>query len=178
MFGLFQQKNPYEQAAGNLYQIIADQAREPAFYTEYSVPDTIDGRYDLLLLHIFMVLHRLIKEEGAAKDMAQALFDITFADMDQALRQVGIGDMGIPKHMRRMMKAFNGRMHAYETALKGGTLETALERNVYGGRNSQVKKLESHVLESIGYIEKQDLSLILRGEVLFLPTQEKVRSYG
>lgn len=119
------------------YEACFMQARQPVFYTGAGVPDTVDGRFDLLLVHEFLVIRRLLSASNRAeegREFSQALFDITFADMDQSLRDAGIGDMGVPKHVRRMMLAYNGRMHAYESAFNEGkaALEEALERNLYG----------------------------------------------
>lgn len=126
---LFKQKDDPAEA---LYEQAVTKARDPVFYTEYGVPDTFDGRFDLLLVHIFIHLHRLMGGK-AYPQTAQSLFDMTFRDMDQTLREMGIGDMGVPKHMKRMMKAFNGRMHVYQDALEGdGDLKDALRRNLYG----------------------------------------------
>lgn len=133
MLALLKSKNSYETAARGLYAQILEKTRQPVFYRRFSVPDTFSGRFDLLLLHIFVVINRVANEGRAGKDLGQALFDATFADMDQTLREMGIGDMGVPKHMRRMMKAFNGRVHAYSAALEDTEkLEQALRRNLYG----------------------------------------------
>jgi cytochrome b pre-mRNA-processing protein 3 len=132
MLGLLRKRNPYEHNARAVYAAALKKVREPSFYTAYGVPDTFDGRFDLLLLHVFLVINRMVDEQGVGAEFNQALFDVTFADMDQTLREMGIGDMGVPKHMRRMMKAFNGRMHVYQDAFKNGFLRTALIKNLYG----------------------------------------------
>jgi len=145
MFGtLFKQKNKTQQVARDLYAQALSNTRAPAFYIDGGVPDTFDGRFDLLMLHLFLILNPLI-ETPENDAIAQAVFDVTFKDMDQTLREMGIGDMGVPKHQKRMMKAFNGRMHSYKIAIepesfadkdiKGlgpTTLEGALRRNLFG----------------------------------------------
>ena len=136
-------KNLYAQAAEAAYAAMLEHIRKPAFYKDYGVPDTFDGRFELLVLHAFLVIERAGSE---GQEFAQALFDVLFADMDQTLREIGIGDMGVPKHMRRMMKAFNGRMHAYHA----GPLGTALGRNLYGTLPQgfiPVEKMAAYVLE-------------------------------
>ena len=98
----------------------------------------------MLLLHIYLVLQVMIDEgHEDAEAFNQALFDETFRDMDQTLREMGIGDMGIPKHMRKMMRAFNGRMHAYSAGMKDGDFKGALAKNLYG----TVQKPEPLALE-------------------------------
>tara|TARA_B100001989_G_C24516171_1_gene453266 strand:- start:914 stop:1483 length:570 start_codon:yes stop_codon:yes gene_type:complete len=153
---LFRKKNSKQrevyQKAEALYSQALLQTREPVFYTEMGVPDTFDGRFDLLLLHIFILYYKYYDEEYY-KTLAQNLFDITFQDMDQTLREMGIGDMGVPKHQKRMMKAFNGRMHNYMAAvaperldadtlsrINKGTLEDVLMRNLYGSCTEDVDK--------------------------------------
>ncbi len=144
---LFKQKDKIQtpdQIAQALYEGALSQTRKPEFYTECGVPDNFDGRFDLLLVNIFILLRQL-KDHPEYDDISQALFDATFKNMDQTLREMGIGDMGIPKHMKRMMKAFNGRMHSYLAAIdpeslkdteiegiKKTTLEESLRRNVFG----------------------------------------------
>ena len=105
----------------------------PVFYERYAVPDTIDGRYEMIALHCFMVMKRLHREAQAP--LAQKLFDAFFVNMDRSLREIGIGDLGVPKHMKRMMQGFNGRRQSYQDALDGDdreALKAALVRNVYG----------------------------------------------
>lgn len=171
MFGLIKRKNPYEQEASALYHVIFEQSRQPVFYADYGVPDTIDGRFDLLLVHIFIVLHHLNAMDAQGQELGQALFDMCFADMDQAMRNRGVGDMGVPKHMRRMMKAFNGRMHAYEEALEQGTLEGALIRNLYGTvetpNPAHVKRMANHMQHSLKAFETLDLDAYMNGAITF-----------
>lgn len=172
MFGLFKKKNPYEQAVHEVYAKALDNTRKQMFYTEYGVPDTFDGRFDLLLLHIFMILHRMLKENPvSAESFNQALFDETFKDMDQTLREMGIGDMGIPKHMRKMMKAFNGRMHGYQYAIKEHTLSFALKNNLYGTtpdvEPETILKMEQKVLEMVKTLKTQSVDDIMSGNIEF-----------
>lgn len=140
---LFKSKNPHMVIAEKLYADALLHTRKEKFYTDFGVPDSLDGRFDLLLVHIFIILNRRMGNAGY-DELSQALFDVTFKDMDQTLREIGIGDTGMKRHMKRMMKAFNGRMHAYQYAvapeslcdkdiegLTKSTLEEALKRNLY-----------------------------------------------
>ena len=143
-----QKRNPDKEQAKRLYAACLKHSRQPYFYQDYKVPDSFDGRFDLLVLHIFLIIHRLGPKEAAYN---QTLFDVMFADMDQTLREKGIGDMGVPKHMKRMMLAFNGRMHAYEDGIKNDTLKEALKRNLYG----TVSKVKEETLDNMtAYIQK------------------------
>jgi cytochrome b pre-mRNA-processing protein 3 len=172
MLALLKRKNPYAQPAKAVYGQLLEKTRAPVFYAEYGVPDSFDGRFDLLILHVFFVVKRLAHEGRTGRDFNQALFDATFADMDQTLRERGIGDVGVPKHMRRMMKAFNGRMHAYSAALGDDkALAEALMRNLYGTSvvvdMEKASRISDYVLRSIAALEKQPLSDIIAGRVIF-----------
>src|ERR1043165_607987 len=117
------------------YGAIVAQAREPRFYAAYGVPDTVLGRFDLLVLHLALLLRRL-REGDATRALAQGVFDAFCRDMDHNLREMGISDQGVPHQMRRVGEAFYGRARAYDAALAEGAddaLVQALARNVYAG---------------------------------------------
>ncbi|HVJ52372.1 MAG TPA: ubiquinol-cytochrome C chaperone family protein [Aliidongia sp.] len=125
-------RSPERDAAHSAYSAIVAQAREPAFYRDYGVPDTLDGRFEMIALHAFLVLHRL-RGETAAQRFGQALFDLFFADMDRALREMGTGDLSVGKQIGRMAEGFFGRIAAYQRGLaEAPELEEALRRNLYG----------------------------------------------
>ena len=167
----FTTENPYEIEARAVYAACLDQVRLPLFYTDYGADDSFEGRFDLLLVHLFCVLHVAGGTDG---DFNQALFDATFADMDQSLREMGIGDMGIPKHMRRMMKAFNGRMHRYEDAYIEGkeAMIEAITLNLYGTLKDvdahQVQKMFDYIHRTIDNLKSQTPEAILDGQITFL----------
>ncbi len=147
--GFFKQ-DPQEARARALYERIVAQARQPGFYRDCGVPDTVDGRFESIALHVFLVLHRLKADPGDTEALGQALFDVMFQDMDQNLRELGAGDMGVGPRVKRMAQGLYGRIAAYEAGLKGpgagpgadsgpdsgpnsGTeLEAALRRNLFG----------------------------------------------
>lgn len=135
MFSLFKKRKPHEAEARALYGAVMEVSRDAAFYERLGVPDSMDGRFDLLLVHMFLIIDRLLGGRAESDVLAQALFDVAFADVDQALREDGVGDMKISKHMKRMMLAFNGRMHVYDAAMNApddAALKAALRRNLYG----------------------------------------------
>jgi cytochrome b pre-mRNA-processing protein 3 len=117
-----------------IYGMIVTQAREPLFYRDLGVPDTVNGRFDLLLLHLWLVLRRL-KSVGSGTALSQALFDHFCTDMDDNLREMGVGDQSVPKRMREFGEAFYGRTTAYDMALTEGreALAQALCKNVLNG---------------------------------------------
>jgi cytochrome b pre-mRNA-processing protein 3 len=173
MLALFKKKKPFAAPAERVYADILQRVRQPAFYSTYGVPDSFDGRFDLLLLHLFIVVNRLAREGQAAQEFNQALFDVTFADMDQTLRERGIGDMGVPKHQRRMMKAFNGRMHAYDEALAqgDGALSIALRRNLYGTLEDSevpdIKKIMRYMKQNMAQAAQMPADALMQGESFF-----------
>lgn len=136
MWKLFQPRISNDAAAdaAALYAAVMTQSRRPVFFTRLGVPDTVDGRFDLLTLHAALVMRRLRADGGPGHVFAQALFDRMFRDMERAVREMGVGDLGVSKHMKRMIKAFYGRAQAYEAALDadGPVLQEALTRNLYG----------------------------------------------
>jgi cytochrome b pre-mRNA-processing protein 3 len=117
-----------------IYGMIVTQAREPMFYRDLGVPDTVNGRFDLLVLHLWMVLRRLKPAEGGV-GLSQALFDRFCEDMDANLREMGVGDLTVPKRMQAFGEAFYGRVAAYDLALSAGEepLAQALCKNILNG---------------------------------------------
>jgi cytochrome b pre-mRNA-processing protein 3 len=129
---IFRTTDTASPAAAALYGAIVTQARHPTFYASWGVPDTVDGRFEMIALHMFLVLHRL---KGAGEgELAQQLFDTMFGDMDRSLREMGAGDLGVGKRVRAMAEGLYGRMAAYEAGLDEDdvSLATALRRNAFG----------------------------------------------
>lgn len=173
MLGLIRtQKQPdFKIAAKSVYADLLRQSRHPWFYREAGAPDSFDGRFDILLLHVFFVVHHLCHQGASGQAFNQALFDAMFFDMDQTLREMGIGDMGVPKHMRRMMKAFNGRIQAYEAAWQtsDSAFTEALRRNVYGGAapsSGQLQLLAAYAKGAVMAMEAQEVEVLLAGSAL------------
>ncbi|MBV9511586.1 MAG: ubiquinol-cytochrome C reductase, partial [Caulobacteraceae bacterium] len=107
-----------ERLAGQaLYEAAIRQARQPALYADLSAPDTTEGRFELYTLHVVLVLHRLKGLGGQAGRISQALFDAYIRALDDALREMGVGDLSVGKKMRKLGEAFYGRAKAYDAAL-------------------------------------------------------------
>lgn len=134
LFRRFSSETPDARAIESLYAAIVTQARRPEFYASLGVPDTVDGRFDMIALHMFLVLHRLRQAGPAAAAASQALFDTMFADMDHNLREMGAGDLGVGRRVRAMAEGFYGRIGAYERGLAAddSALAAALRRNLFG----------------------------------------------
>jgi cytochrome b pre-mRNA-processing protein 3 len=120
-------------AVERLYKTVTDLARAPVFYTRFAVPDTTDGRFDLLCLMLGLFLFRIQQVDGV---LAQAVFDFAFKDAERGLREAGVGDLSVPKHMKRMLAGFYGRVASYYEALEQQETEglaVMLTRNLYNG---------------------------------------------
>lgn len=126
-------RNPDQRSIAALYGAIVAQARTPAFYGGYGVPDTVLGRFDMVVLHAVLLVRRL-RGSDRLQALGQGVFDAFCRDMDDNLREMGVSDVGVPRTMRRLAEAFYGRARAYEAALAAAgneALAAALARNVY-----------------------------------------------
>lgn len=125
-----------DATAVSLYRSIVAQARLPEFYGRHGVPDSLDGRFDMIVLHAYLTMRRLRACGSEAADrLSQNLFDLLFADMDVNLREIGVGDLGVGKRVKKMAQAFYGRVEAYDAGLAAESdqvLSEALTRNLYG----------------------------------------------
>jgi cytochrome b pre-mRNA-processing protein 3 len=171
MLARFFRPTAQREAAYRLYGRIVEAARRPEFFAERGVPDTLDGRFELIALHASLVFRRLAAGHPRARDFSQELFDAMFADLDRALREMGAGDLGVGKHVKRMVSGFYGRARAYERALGGAEpLEPALRRNLYGTtepREDDVRAIAAWVRVADTALAAQKLEAILAGEVVF-----------
>lgn len=172
MFASLKNRRSRRDAALAAYTAIVARARDPGLFAAWSVPDTLDGRFELLALHAFLVMNRL-KREPAAKDFAQSLFDIMFADLDRAVREMGSTDTGVGKRVKAMARGFYGRVAAYDKGLADETeLEAALRRNLFG----TVQPAPESVAAAARYLRAQVAALaavpaetFLAGQAPFAP---------
>jgi len=172
MLGRLFRRDPREDAARALYATIVAQARRPEFYAGCAVPDSLDGRFDLVLLHVFLVLRRLKAGPAEARELGQRLFDTLFVDMDGSLREMGVGDLVIGKRVKAMVQAFYGRVEAYERALDGdeATLRAALGRNLYGTATppeAPLASLAGYVRREAADLARQETAQLLAGDLRF-----------
>ena len=163
---------PVSKEVDLTYNIIVKQARKPTFYRDIGVADTLDGRFDLLGLHICVLFYRLKFEGKQAAIFSQELFDLMFTDMDRSLRELGVGDLSVGKRVKEMGRALLGRLEAYDRALGSDLreLECVLTRNVYRGDPNtcwHVRKLASYVRNILAGLEKTPTDEILRGDFCF-----------
>jgi cytochrome b pre-mRNA-processing protein 3 len=136
MLTLFKRAKQNAAIAQAVYGAIVAQARQPALYVRLGVPDTLEGRFDLVVLHLILALDRLGQAGEAGAGLAQAVFDLFITDMDRAMRESGVGDLSVPRKMKTVAEAFYGRAQAYRGALAAGDrtgLAAAIERNIGAG---------------------------------------------
>jgi cytochrome b pre-mRNA-processing protein 3 len=134
--GLFRRANARRRAVEGLHLALSMAARQPGLYTRLGVPDTVEGRFEALCLHAILVLRRLSRLPAPAAEVAQDLVNSVFTQLDASLRELGVGDMGVSKRMKKLGAAFYGRATGYDAALDAGdtaALRAALVRNVLGG---------------------------------------------
>jgi cytochrome b pre-mRNA-processing protein 3 len=153
--------DPFAELARDLYAAVVAQARRPELYRDMGVPDSLDGRFDLVVLHAFLAMRRLKAAGRDGRQLSQHLFDVLMADMDASLRELGVADIGVAKRVRAMVAAFYGRVAAYDSALAGdeAALEEALRRNLYGTVNPTAADLGAMA----AYVRRQDAALAKHG---------------
>ena len=167
-------RSRFDDRAHDLYGTVVAQSRQPVFYLSGGVPDSVDGRFDMIVLHAALVIGRLRSAGETGKELAQALFDLMFADMDRSLREMGVGDLKVGRRVKIMVKAFYGRAAAYERALDqsddGDAMKAAVRRNVFG----TVDPDEARIVAMVGYLQAssallaaQDDGDLLSGKVEF-----------
>lgn len=146
--------------ADTVYVRLVERARDPWFYDTAEVPDTVDGRFDMIVLHAHLLFRRMGETGPEGELLAQDIFDAMFLDMDRSLREMGVGDLSVGKHIRGMAKAFYGRSAMYEDGLKAGreALRRALLENVY--RNSEPSSAAVDALAD--YMERQAAAMAER----------------
>lgn len=162
---LFGRVNPREAMIRDLHVRINAAARAPALYTALGVPDTVEGRFECLSLHVILVLRRLNRLPDPAAEVAQDLVNAVFLQLDSSLRELGVGDFGVPKRMKKLGAAFYGRAAGYDGALDARDedgLKAALARNVIGTETPEAGAgLARYVLRSVDLLDARDLDQIV-----------------
>ncbi len=172
---LFRSK-PEKSAGQALYAVILQASRRPEFFAEAGVPDTLEGRMEMVMLHAAMVISTLhTSEDPCSRRVSQALFDAMFDDFDSSMRELGVGDSGVGKKIRFMAEGFYGRASAYETAIKSNDsteLTTALARNLYAdeNRSEDAEKLASYVRRLQQSLHDHGPDSLAKGEAVEFPS--------
>jgi cytochrome b pre-mRNA-processing protein 3 len=169
-----------EGSIASLYGAIVAQARKRAFYEAYGVPDTVTGRLEMIMLHAVLVLRRLDGQGPSTRLLGQEVFDHFCRDMDDNMREMGVGDLAVPRKMRRIGEAFYGRQAAYGAALAGthdASLAAALARNVFAGKAdcAGAARLAAYSRRAIAWLAEQER--FEHGEISF-PDPEQVTIHG
>ncbi len=170
---LFGRKSPETPALVDaLYGQIVAAARQPALYADWNVPDTPLGRYEMISLHLFLFLRRVRGVEGRVAEVAQELTDRHFAELEDSIRELGIGDLGVPKRMKKLARMFYGRVGSYGDALDAGdlpALTAALARNVRPDSPAwpQAEHLAGYVSDAAAMLAAQPVGTLLDATVQF-----------
>jgi cytochrome b pre-mRNA-processing protein 3 len=174
---------PFLRSARNrtiraLYGAIVAQARTVTFYADYGVPDTVDGRFDLIVLHLVLLIARLRREGETGQRSGQALFDVFCQDLDDNLREMGVGDLAVPKRMLRFGEAFYGRQAAYLEAIEAPgerDFEKALARNIFQSQSigDGAVRLARYARATLRELDTQSAKALLSGTIAF-PSPETI----
>ena len=165
-----------------LYEIIVAQARNPVLYRGFGVPDTLDGRFEAIVLHLVLVLRRMKRDFPEGMELAGNLQEVFFTDMDRSLREMGAGDLGVGKRVKRMAEAFMGRLRAYEEALDAlpddgvPGLQAVLQRNLLGtlpAGEGDSEGLATYMLAQMAALDDQEGAALCQGRLVFaeVPTE-------
>lgn len=163
---------PARVAGQALFEAVARQARQPAFYAALGAPDTVEGRFELYSLHVVLLLHRLKGQGRDATSIAQALFDAYVQSLDDALREMGVGDLSVGKKMRRIGEAFYGRVKNYDAALANpgdrAALEAVLMRTVFAdASDGQPSALADYVLRGVDQLAATPLPAVFEAQLIW-----------
>ena len=159
LFGWLKKKDRKQSAAFALYTGMV------------GVADTMEGRFDLILVHAF-VLFRRLKKDNESRELAQEIFDVMFSDLDQNMREMGIGDVGILKRIRKMSESYHGRIVAYEEGVQSGAIElaAALNRNLYADNeasDAQLMAMVGYINDALAHLDRQKTEELHNGVIHF-----------
>lgn len=161
------------RATAALYDRIVAQARRPEFYGALGVPDTLDGRFDMVALHLFLVMYRLKGQGEAADRRSRRLFELVTSDFERSLRELGVGDQNIARRVTAMVAGVRGRTVAYDAAIHQDerALEVTLDNNLYGTVPEpdprHLAAMAGYVRRAVADLAAQPLDRLLAGDVRF-----------
>ncbi|AWU93362.1 ubiquinol-cytochrome C chaperone [Azospirillum ramasamyi] len=164
------------EAVGGLFTGIVAQARQPGFYAALGVPDTLDGRFEMVALHLFLVMRRLKGQGALAAKLSQRLYETMVDDFEKSIMELGAGDSGIARRVKTMARGMAGRIRAYDEALAesgDSRLEVALDNNLYGTvdpvPDGALPAMAGYVRACVAALDAQPLEALMRGELRFAP---------
>lgn len=165
--------DPMQQQAHEAYVAIVSQARDARFFRDWKVEDSLDGRFDVIVLHLCMVIARLEKEPQTpqVKEFIRILSEVFFSDMDRSLRELGASDTGVGKRINKMAQAFYGRLKAYNEALAAGSITEAITRNIYREKapEASISAAWQGYINSVSEtLAGQSAEQLMQGRIIFL----------
>jgi cytochrome b pre-mRNA-processing protein 3 len=159
------------EAAERIYAASVAAARRPELFLALGVPDTLQGRFEMVALHLFPVLHRLMHDPGDDPELARLVSERFVADMDAGFREMGVGDLSVPKRMNALYRSFAGRITAYKRGIEDGdeALLDAVARNIFpdGADDAHALALKVHLVAAVGAVRAADLDAVRRGDLPF-----------
>jgi cytochrome b pre-mRNA-processing protein 3 len=173
---------PPPTKASDAYIALVAAARNPFFFESLGVPDTLDGRFELIVLHMFLLQHRFIQASASAngastdatkyEDFARELAEVFFADMDCSIREFGVADTGVKHRIKAMANAYHGRLQVYAAALGNEShVRTALARNLYGtvaqGDVALLARSTHYMTQAINYFQAIPADTILENQFVW-----------
>ena len=172
----FKKKNKeIEELCVTLYKLIVKQARKKHFYLSLKIPDTIDGRFELIILHFFLLERNLDKEIKKDQLIYKELLEIMYKDFDMSLREIGVGDLSVGKKIYQMTEAFSGRLFAYRqfnNKKNFGNMRKIIKRNIYGTVDNidtkYVEVIKSYIVDSMEYIDKSLIYEVSENSYIFI----------
>ncbi|WP_275791069.1 ubiquinol-cytochrome C chaperone family protein [Pararhizobium gei] len=171
IFGLFGKKNGNAAIVARQYDLLTRAARRPLFYTELEVPDTVMGRFEMLSATLILYFRRTRSAGRAGQEIAQEIIDAFFEDVDHSIRELGIGDVSVPKKMKKLASMFYGRLESYAAALDrqdAGELAAALRRNFHpnaGGPSPSMQGLATYMLHAEAALAEKAEDVVETGRI-------------
>lgn len=164
-------KNTATEPVYAVYSAIVAQSRQPRFYADWLVPDTVTGRFDMISLHMALLFRRLRSETTDRKAFSQAVFDLFFKDMDRSLREMGVGDLAVPKKIQKMGNIFFGLLASLSEAMDRNdvaALEEVIARNLFDGApGPHISALAEYLMAEDRVLATQDAATITGGSIEF-----------
>jgi cytochrome b pre-mRNA-processing protein 3 len=163
--------------AYSVYTKLVEQSRTPIFYTDLGVADTLDGRFDMIVLHIFLFLRRLERAGKKSEKIRQLIMEAVIADMDRAIRELGVGDMGVGKQVKKLGAGLLGRVEAYGKAFdaenREDEIDAALIRNLYRDTECDTcSKVREYMINLDDWLSKQEVEDLMSEEITLPATSE------
>ena len=168
-----------------LYKLIVEQSRIKEFYLNLKIPDTIDGRFELIILHFFLLERTLDKEIKKDQLIYKELLEIMYKDFDMSLREIGVGDLSVGKKIYQMTEAFSGRLFAYRkfnNKKNFGSMGITIKRNIYGTVNNvdakNIEIIKSYIIDSMEVIDKSTIYKISENSSIFIDLNRYIIKYN